>query len=65
MPGFVVQGPKSDDRDSLGSKNRLIPIFFRCCCHDLFDILCFSSFSIMNVSSVCKYDGHLQRQLSR
>ena len=27
MPGFVVQGPKSDDRDSLGSENRLIPIY--------------------------------------
>ena len=26
MPGFVVQGPKSDDRDSLGSKNGLFPI---------------------------------------
>ena len=23
MPGFVVQCPKSDDRDSSGSKNRL------------------------------------------
>ena len=28
MPGFVVQGPKSDDRDSLGSKNRLIPLIY-------------------------------------
>ena len=26
MSGFVVQGPKSDDRDSSGSKNGLYPI---------------------------------------
>jgi len=25
MSGFVVQGPKSDDHDSLKSKNRLFP----------------------------------------
>ena len=31
MSGFVVQGPKSDDRDSSGSKNRLFPTFFREC----------------------------------
>jgi len=29
MSGFVVQGLKSDDRDSSGSKNRLFPFFYQ------------------------------------
>jgi len=28
MSGFVVQGPKSDYRDSSGLKNRLYPSFY-------------------------------------
>ena len=31
MSGFVVQGPKSDYRDSSGLKNRLFPFFYVVC----------------------------------
>ena len=35
MSGFVVQGPKSDYRDSSGLKNRLFPIFYNAFSMDL------------------------------